>query len=211
MLLLSSYQCGLFGISSFLCYGKLDSSVSFFWPLCKYHSFAWKNKGHRPFITPCDYVHSWAKSHRSATIISILRVNASSHIDVLDVTWGYVPIAEYTTVEANVGILCACLPVLAPLVSSCFKRQVGSHNLEQGAFSANTVNIKHAQTSRREQKSLSLEEDEAALVSSNSFATVSRHPEGTSNQDYANEQDGTMRLGQITVRKDIHVESCVQV
>lgn len=34
-----------------------------------------------------------------------------------DVSWDNVPIADWTAVECNIGIMCACLPTLKPLLS----------------------------------------------------------------------------------------------
>lgn len=52
-------------------------------------------------------------------MISILRVTANANINVTDPTWSFTPIAEFSTIEGSVGVLCACLPTLAPLFRVC--------------------------------------------------------------------------------------------
>lgn len=47
--------------------------------------------------------------------MSITRFVLNITIDVLDATYGFVNVGIFSTIEANVGIVCACLPVLAPL------------------------------------------------------------------------------------------------
>ncbi|KAL8785196.1 MAG: hypothetical protein Q9195_008729 [Heterodermia aff. obscurata] len=50
------------------------------------------------------------------TIISIVRVNFNAHIDVTDPTWNFVKVAILSTVEVSVGVCCACMPVIYPLL-----------------------------------------------------------------------------------------------
>ena len=52
----------------------------------------------------------------SATVISILRVTFNAHIDVTDPTWNFVMVAVLSTVEVSVGVCCACMPVIYPLL-----------------------------------------------------------------------------------------------
>ncbi|KAL8677059.1 MAG: hypothetical protein Q9186_006488 [Xanthomendoza sp. 1 TL-2023] len=57
-----------------------------------------------------------------ASIISIVRVHTNSSLEIEDPTWNYVFVMIWSTVEGNVGVVCACCPVLAPLVRRCFGR-----------------------------------------------------------------------------------------
>ncbi|KAL8700338.1 MAG: hypothetical protein Q9201_005508 [Fulgogasparrea decipioides] len=57
-----------------------------------------------------------------ASIVSIVRVTANSSFQNVDPTYNYVSVMIWSTVEADVGVICACLPVLAPLVRFCFGR-----------------------------------------------------------------------------------------
>ncbi len=51
-------------------------------------------------------------------MISIVRFKSLYDISISqDVSWDNVPIADWTAVECNIGIMCACLPTLKPLLS----------------------------------------------------------------------------------------------
>jgi hypothetical protein len=57
-------------------------------------------------------------SPSSVCLISIVRFKSLYEISVsTDVSWDNVPIADWTAVECNIGIMCACLPTLKPLLS----------------------------------------------------------------------------------------------
>jgi hypothetical protein len=51
-------------------------------------------------------------------VISIVRFKSLYDISVSqDVSWDNIPIADWTAVECNIGIMCACLLTLKPLLS----------------------------------------------------------------------------------------------
>jgi hypothetical protein len=52
---------------------------------------------------------------------SIIRTNAvaASVTNKKDSTWTFIPRSTWTLVEANVGIICACLPMMRSLVATC--------------------------------------------------------------------------------------------
>lgn len=51
------------------------------------------------------------------TIVSIVRlVKFCQHYDTPNTTWDFVPIANWSQFEVNVGIWCACMPALARLI-----------------------------------------------------------------------------------------------
>ncbi|KAL8956134.1 MAG: hypothetical protein Q9183_006402 [Haloplaca sp. 2 TL-2023] len=52
-----------------------------------------------------------------ATIMSCLRLHAVHSVVFDDPTWNLVPVAIWSTVESTVGVVCCCLPVLAPVVT----------------------------------------------------------------------------------------------
>lgn len=52
----------------------------------------------------------------SETAFSIIRLIELTSLDVSDVTWNYLPPIVWSTVEICVGMVCACLPVMAPLL-----------------------------------------------------------------------------------------------
>ncbi len=51
-------------------------------------------------------------------MISVVRFKSLYDISISqDVSWDNVPIADWTAVECNIAIMCACLPTLKPLLS----------------------------------------------------------------------------------------------
>lgn len=52
---------------------------------------------------------------------SIIRTNAvaASVTNKKDSTWTFIPRSTWTLVEANVGIICACLPMMRGLLATC--------------------------------------------------------------------------------------------
>lgn len=52
----------------------------------------------------------------SETAFSIIRLVALTHFSISDVTWNYLPPILWSSIEVCVGIICACLPVMAPLI-----------------------------------------------------------------------------------------------
>lgn len=52
---------------------------------------------------------------------SIIRTNAvaASVANKKDNTWTFIPRSTWTLVEANVGIVCACLPMMRGIVATC--------------------------------------------------------------------------------------------
>lgn len=63
---------------------------------------------------------------RSICAAAMIRVWAIRNIDQTDVTWSYVRPLTWSGVEISIGITCACLPILQPLLQatfgSCFGR-----------------------------------------------------------------------------------------
>ncbi|KAL8868652.1 MAG: hypothetical protein Q9174_004847 [Haloplaca sp. 1 TL-2023] len=60
-----------------------------------------------------------------ATIMSILRLVAVVSFVFVDPTWNLVPVAIWSTIESTVGVVCCCLPVLAPVVQWTFEKVKG--------------------------------------------------------------------------------------
>ena len=85
----------------------------------------------------------------SACITSIIRLRALYVISVSeDVTWDNVPIAEWTAVESNIGIMCACLPTLKPLLLRVFPRLVYSSFVGNPTGAHATIGITGALSSQ---------------------------------------------------------------
>ncbi|KAI1130876.1 hypothetical protein F5Y10DRAFT_288590 [Nemania abortiva] len=58
------------------------------------------------------------------TVISLLRVIFNARISTMDATWNFVTVAILSTVEVNVGVCCACMPVTYPLFRFFSGRQI---------------------------------------------------------------------------------------
>ncbi|KAK0661329.1 hypothetical protein DIS24_g2528 [Lasiodiplodia hormozganensis] len=57
------------------------------------------------------------------TVVSMLRLKwMIQFANSQNVTWDYVPIGYWSTIEVHAGILCACLPAVRALVYKCFPR-----------------------------------------------------------------------------------------
>lgn len=61
----------------------------------------------------------------SETAFSIVRLVELTSLDISDVTWDYLPPIIWSTVESCVGMFCACLPVMAPLVPKFMRGRSG--------------------------------------------------------------------------------------
>lgn len=58
--------------------------------------------------------------------VSIIRVNANASINNDDPTWDYVAVMIWSTIEGNIGVVCACLPTLGALVHPLLHGHAGS-------------------------------------------------------------------------------------
>lgn len=64
-----------------------------------------------------------------ACVIAIVRiVTMMPFVHSMDFTWYKVTLAKWAMVEINVGIICACLPVLRPLLLRVVPQLAGSKN-----------------------------------------------------------------------------------
>lgn len=53
-------------------------------------------------------------------MVGIIRLVVVTELDGSDPAWGYIPVINWSTVEMNTGIICACLPVIAPAMKLLF-------------------------------------------------------------------------------------------
>ena len=58
------------------------------------------------------------------TIVSILRLTFNAHIDETDPTWNFIQVAILSTIEVSVGVCCACMPVIYPLLRVLVGRKI---------------------------------------------------------------------------------------
>lgn len=66
-------------------------------------------------------------SFHSTCAAAIVRVWAILNIDQTDVTWSYVRPLIWSSVEISIGITCACLPTLQPLIQLCLSSRSTSN------------------------------------------------------------------------------------
>ena len=62
----------------------------------------------------------------STSAISIARVIALHDLSQSDITWNLVPLELYSTLEIDTGLICSCLPVMAPLLHLVTGNRFGS-------------------------------------------------------------------------------------
>lgn len=99
----------------------------------------------------------------SETAFSIVRLVELTSLDVSDVTWNYLPPIIWSSVEICVGMICACLPVMAPLIPNLFGGQHGpkeSHD-SSGVRLSNTSRVANDFANQKFDR---LEDDTADLV-----------------------------------------------
>ncbi|KAI1178435.1 hypothetical protein F4777DRAFT_537653 [Nemania sp. FL0916] len=85
-----------------------------------------------------------------ATIISLLRVIFNAKIDPTDPTWNFVTVAILSTVEVNVGVCCACMPVIYPL----FRVFVGKKIVSTTSSNSNNAGYVYSGHSSRKRQRL---------------------------------------------------------
>ncbi|KAI1377812.1 hypothetical protein F4677DRAFT_413630 [Hypoxylon crocopeplum] len=82
------------------------------------------------------------------TVISILRCVYNAKIDPMDATWNFVTVAILSTVEVNVGVCCACMPVMYPLFRFLIGRQIVSKT-HTGSNDARYAYARHSSRTRQ--------------------------------------------------------------
>ncbi|RLL95029.1 hypothetical protein CFD26_101863 [Aspergillus turcosus] len=88
-----------------------------------------------------------------ACVIAIVRiVTMMPFVHSMDFTWYKVTLAKWAMVEINVGIICACLPVLRPLVLRVFPRLLGSKNSSADKHTGESYTM-HEPSSKSKSKS----------------------------------------------------------
>lgn len=58
--------------------------------------------------------------------ISITRTVAVYSLSQADITWDFVPVMLYSTLEIDTGLICSCLPVMAPLLHLVTRNRLSS-------------------------------------------------------------------------------------
>ncbi|XXH01793.1 hypothetical protein Hte_008154 [Hypoxylon texense] len=91
-----------------------------------------------------------------ATVISILRCISNANIDTMDATWNFVTVAILSTVEVNVGVCCACMPVVYPL----FRFLIGRRIVSKTHTSSNDPGYAYGGNSSRKRPRLAISDQE---------------------------------------------------
>ncbi|RDW60685.1 hypothetical protein BP6252_12068 [Coleophoma cylindrospora] len=80
------------------------------------------------------------------TVISILRLySLLAFGSSTNITWVYVPVSYWTTIEIYVGIMCVCMPAIQPLLRKVFPRALSlgtTQNTGHGSKGLSSANSK---------------------------------------------------------------------
>jgi hypothetical protein len=75
------------------------------------------------------------------TIVSILRLQSLVHFaNSSNPTWDNLPVSQWSTIEINIGIICACMPSLRVLLVRLFPKLLGTtqHSKSNGYYANNS-------------------------------------------------------------------------
>lgn len=76
----------------------------------------------------------------SVTICTLIRVDSLSHLGS-DITYSGTNSVLWSCIEANVGIICACLPLMRPLITWIFPWFAQKTSRDAGTYTAASGNI----------------------------------------------------------------------
>ncbi|KAI4186601.1 MAG: hypothetical protein LQ346_005646 [Caloplaca aetnensis] len=138
-----------------------------------------------------------------ASIISIVRVHANTSLKTTDPTWEYVPVMIWSTVEGNVGVVCACCPVLAPLVRRCFGRSA-STTPRSSKNPPSSSNFWRARPANRDQSFSRLHENDTAELM---YPGTGNSVRVQKSSNPASQDESAMELGSIYVTSNVDVQS----
>ena len=131
-------------------------------------------------------------------MVSILRVIFNAHIDVTDPTWNFIKVAILSTIEVNVGVCCACMPVIYPLFRVLVGRKINPST--EGTASIEARKSKEPSRRRRDFSQL----DEGSSIS---HLWDSKLENNSSRSDGLNKElSDQIPMGRIVVTRDLDVE-----
>ena len=108
------------------------------------------------------------------------------------------------------GILCACLPVLAPLAKRCIGRPLTPYPSASRPYASGTnMTGRRTRPSTRQQKFSQIGDDADKLVLPSSGCAVYGRSYAASSEGETN--GSALELGQIHVKNDVCVESTARV
>ncbi|KAL6714198.1 hypothetical protein ACLMJK_008693 [Lecanora helva] len=85
-----------------------------------------------------------------ACVASTIRVVAFNQVNLADVTYTLVPVTYWTTIEQSVGIICACLPTMRPLIMRYSKGSSGAtYDPEAAGNQSDTIPLSDYSSSRK--------------------------------------------------------------
>ena len=62
----------------------------------------------------------------STSVVGVVRLIVVAQLDDRnDITWNYIPAANWSLIEMNTGIMCACMPATAPAIKRVFQHWRG--------------------------------------------------------------------------------------
>ena len=121
----------------------------------------------------------------SESIFSLIRVVKLSALTFSDPTWDDATALVWSTVEADVGVLCACIPIMAPLLPQRWLGRNGQSKLhdadyaDSGAYGnkgSTAMALSHIR--RKESSRFTWQDDEHKLVEQDPM-TIRRTTEST--------------------------------
>lgn len=133
----------------------------------------------------------------SECIFSTIRLAKLSRLSFLDPTWDHAAALVWSTVESDVGALCACIPVMGPLLPKSWMGRSGSSKLPDGSGDSRTPGNKPLDYTRsnRTNESAAWHDDEHELVGAGDPMAIKQttefsvhedsNPSATSNNKYA--------------------------
>jgi hypothetical protein len=109
----------------------------------------------------------------SVTVISILRLQSLAQFaNSENPTWDNFSVAQWSTIELNVGIICACMPSLRVLLVYLFPKVLGSSNaLNKGYYVHNSQSrvVGNTSISRSQHVSITNPSNKGEIMFSQSY------------------------------------------
>ncbi|KAI0509540.1 hypothetical protein F5B22DRAFT_616708 [Xylaria bambusicola] len=112
------------------------------------------------------------------TVISLLRVIFNAKINTMDATWNFITVAILSTVEVNVGVTCACMPVIYPLFRVFVDRRIVSSKSQTGSKDGSYVYGRQSSRTRQRLGSSDREQSDTSQLWSASGGVHNSSKEG---------------------------------
>lgn len=147
----------------------------------------------------------------SVCAASIIRAYAVATVSFTDRTYAYASTLIWSAVEVNVGITCACLPVLQPVVQKLFGKILGSTHGSKYVGDSNRV-LRGTKSSQNNNSGTGVIGGGPFRRLDEDLVKVQAHPPSNSTWVSATrEGEREMRMNAIYVKKDVDLEGRVEV